>query len=61
VLEKYHNPEGDGIHYINDIEYYEAKEVTLLDFIAPALKMPIEDVFKNHKEPFDKSFYNFVS
>ena len=53
VLEKYHNPEGDGIHYINDVEYYEAKEVTLLDFIAPALKMPIEDVFKNHKEPFE--------
>jgi tetratricopeptide (TPR) repeat protein len=53
VLEKYHNPEGDGIHYINDVEYYEAKEVTLLDFIAPALKMPIEEVFKNHKEPFE--------
>ena len=53
ILDKYHNPEGDGIHYINDIEYYEAKEVTLLDFIAPALKMPIEDVFKNHKEPFE--------
>ena len=53
VLDKYHNPEGDGIHYINDVEYYEAKEVTLLDFIAPALKMPIEDVFKNHKEPFE--------
>jgi hypothetical protein len=53
VLEKYHNPEGDGIHYINDVEYYEAKEVTLLDFIAPSLKMPIEDVFKNHKEPFE--------
>ena len=53
VLEKYHNPEGDGMHYINDVEYYEAKEVTLLDFIAPALKMPIEDVFKNHKEPFE--------
>jgi hypothetical protein len=53
ILDKYHNPEGDGIHYINDVEYYEAKEVTLLDFIAPALKMPIEDVFKNHKEPFE--------
>ena len=53
ILDKYHNPEGDGIHYINNIEYYEAKEVTLLDFIAPALKMPIEDVFKNHKEPFE--------
>jgi hypothetical protein len=53
VLEKYHNPEGDGIHYINDVEYYEVKEGTLLDFIAPALKMPIEDVFKNHKEPFE--------
>jgi tetratricopeptide (TPR) repeat protein len=53
ILEKYHNPEGDGIHYINDVEYYEEKEVTLLDFIAPALKMPIEDVFKNHKEPFE--------
>ena len=53
ILDKYHNPEGDRIHYINDVEYYEAKEVTLLDFIAPALKMPIEDVFKNHKEPFE--------
>lgn len=53
VLEKYHNPEGDGIHYENDVEYYEAKETTLIDFIAPALKMPIEEVFKNHKEPFE--------
>jgi hypothetical protein len=53
ILDKYHNPEGDGIHYINDVEYYEVKEVTLLDFIAPALKMPIEDVFKSHKEPFE--------
>ncbi len=53
ILEKYHNPKCDGIHYINDVEYYEEKEVTLLDFIAPALKMPIEDVFKNHKEPFE--------
>lgn len=53
MIEKYHNPEGDGIHYSNDHEYYEDKEVSLLDFIAPALKMPIEDVFKNHKEPFE--------
>lgn len=53
ILDKYHDPAGDGVHYINDIEYYEAKEVTLLDFIAPALKMPIEEVFKNHKEPFE--------
>ena len=53
VLEKYHNTIGDGIHYENDIEYYEVKETTLLDYIAPALKMPIEEVFKNHKEPFE--------
>ena len=53
VLEKYHNPMGDGIYNENDTEYYEAKETTLLDFIAPALKMPIEEVFNSHKEPFE--------
>lgn len=53
VLEKYHNPIGDGIHFENDVEYYEVKETTLLDYIAPALNMPIEEVFKNHKEPFE--------
>ncbi len=52
ILEKYHNPKGDGIHYENDIEYYEVVETTLLDYIAPALNMSVEDVFKNHKEPF---------
>ena len=25
----------------------------ILPIEAPALKMPIEDVFKNHKEPFE--------
>lgn len=53
LIEKYHNPAGDGIHYQNNIQYYEYKEPSLLEFIAPALKMPIEDVFKNHKEPFE--------
>lgn len=53
LIEKYHNPLGDGTYYHNNVEYYESKQTTLLDYIAPALKMPIEDVFKNHKEPFE--------
>ena len=51
VLEKYHHPESNNISINEDV--CEETEVTLLDFIAPALKMPIEDVFKNDKEPFE--------
>jgi hypothetical protein len=51
VLEKYHHPETNKMPINEDV--CEETEVTLLDFIAPALKMPMEDVFKNHKEPFE--------
>ena len=53
LIEKYHNPLGDGVSYENNIEYYESKETSLLDYIAPAFKITVEDVFKNHKEPFE--------
>lgn len=53
LLEKYYNPEGEGTYYQDDREIYEHKTPTLIDYIGPALKLSLEDVFENHKEPFE--------
>jgi tetratricopeptide (TPR) repeat protein len=52
VLEKYYKTDVVSIDSENTDQIFEIREATLLDLIAPAMKMPIEDVFKNHKEPF---------
>lgn len=53
IINKYMPDQEDGISYQNGHEYYQASNKSLMDYIAPALNMPIETVFKKHKEPFE--------
>jgi tetratricopeptide (TPR) repeat protein len=53
IIEKYMTNKEEGVIFEDGHEYYEASNKTLIDFIATGLNMPIEEVFKNHKEPFE--------
>ena len=53
IIEKYNTNKEEGISFENGLEFYEASNKTLIDYITPILKNPIEQVFKNHSEPFE--------
>lgn len=50
IIEKYNTNQEEGIFVENGIEYYEASTKTLIDYIGPALNMPIEEIFKKQKK-----------
>ena len=53
IIDKYMTNKEEGVSFQNGHEYYEGSNKTLIDYIAPGLNMPIEEVFKNHSEPFE--------
>lgn len=53
IIEKYKKDKEEFISFQDNQEYYESNHKTLIDYVAPGLNMPIEDVFNNHREPFE--------
>jgi hypothetical protein len=53
LIDKYYQTEENVPYYERDLTFFQSKEKTLIDYIAPALKMSLNDIFNNYKEPFE--------
>ncbi len=53
LIDKYYQAEEKATYYERDLSYFQSKEKTLIDYIAPALKIHLNDIFNNYKEPFE--------